>query len=68
MLKKFLLTMSISAGAFVVSVLAHNVISGWFGIEETAFFFIAIILAPIAFLVGAVGSIVAIIKRLRMAK
>ena len=68
MLKKFVLTMSISAGAFVVSVLAHNVISGWFGIEEPVFFFIAIIVAPAAFLVGAVGSIVIIIKRFRMAK
>lgn len=68
MLKKFVLTMSISAGAFVVSVLAHNVISGWFGIEEPVFFFIAIILAPLAFVVGAVGSIVVISKRLRMTK
>jgi len=67
-LKRFLLTMGISAGVFVVSVLAHNAISGWFGIEEPVFFFIAIILAPAAFLVGAVGSIVVIIKRLRMAK
>lgn len=68
MLKKFVLTMSISAGVFVVSVVAHNVISGWFGIEEPVFFFIAVILAPAAFLVGAVGSIVVIIKRLRTAK
>jgi len=68
MLKKFVLTMGISAGAFVVSVLAHNAISAWFGIEEPVFFFIAVFLAPAAFLVGAAGSIVIIIKRLRMAK
>lgn len=68
MLKKFVLTMSISAGAFVVSVLAHNVISAWFGIEEPVFFIIAVILAPVAFLVGAVGSIVILIKRFRMTK
>lgn len=68
MLKKFVLTMSISAGVFVVSVLAHNAISGWFGIEEPVFFFIAIIVAPLAFVVGAVGSIVVISKRLRMTK
>ena len=68
MLKKFVLTMSISAGVFVVSVLAHNAISAWFGIEEPVFFIIAVILAPAAFLVGAVGSIVVIIKRFRMAK
>ena len=68
MVKKFLLTMSISAGAFVVSVLAHNAISAWFGMEEPVFFAIAVFLAPAAFLVGAVGSIVVLIKRLRMAK
>jgi len=68
MLKKFLLTMGISAGVFVVSVLAHNAISAWFGMEEPVFFTIAVFLAPAAFLVGAVGSIVVLIKRLRMAK
>ncbi len=68
MLKKFVLTMSIAAGVFVVSVVAHNAISAWFGIEETVFFVIAVFLTPAAFLVGAVGSIVVIIKRLRTAK
>ncbi len=68
MLKKFVLTMSISAGAFVVSVVAHNAIGAWFGMEEPVFFVIAVFLAPVAFLVGAVGSIVIISKRLRMTK
>lgn len=63
MLKKFLWLMGISAGAFVVSVLAHNLISAWFGIEEPVFFIIAVVLCPAAFIVGAVGSIIAIIKR-----
>ncbi len=63
MLKVFLWLMAISAGAFVVSVLAHNLISGWFGIEEPVFFIIAVVLCPAAFIVGAVGSIIAIIKR-----
>ena len=67
-LKKFLLLMGISAGAFVVSVLLHNGISALFGIEEPVFFIIAVFLCPIGFLVGAVGSIVLAIKRLRMAK
>ena len=63
MLKGFLLTMGISAGAFVVSVIAHNAISAWFGIEEPVFFIIAVFLCPVAFLVGAVGSIVCAIRR-----
>jgi len=67
-LKKFLLLMGISAGAFVVSVLLHNAIYGLFGIEEPVFFCIAVFLCPAAFLVGAVGSIVLAIKKLRMAK
>jgi len=67
-LKKFLLIMGISVGAFVVSVLLHNAISGLFGIEEPVFFFIALVLCLAAFLVGAVGSIVLVIKKFGMAK
>ena len=63
MLKRFLLTMGIAAGTFVVSVTAHNAISAWFGIEEPVFFIIAVFLCPAAFLVGAIGSIVSAIKR-----
>ena len=54
--------MVISAGAFVVSVVAHNMISAWFGIEESVFFIIAVFLCPAVFLVGAIGSIVFIIQ------
>ena len=63
MLKGFLLTMAISAGVFVVSVIAHNMISAWFGIEEAVFFVIAVFLCPLALLVGAVDSIVYAIKK-----
>ena len=63
MLKRFLLTMGISAAAFVVSVIAHNAISAWFGIEEPVFFTIAVFLCPVAFLVGAVSSIVFAVKK-----
>ncbi len=55
--------MAASVGAFVVSVIAHNAISGWFGVEEPVFFFIAVFVSPLAFLVGAVGSIVFAIKK-----
>ncbi len=67
-LKKFLLVMALSAGVFVVSVVLHNVIYGLFGIEEPVFFIIAVFLCPAAFLFGATGSIVLIIKRFRVAK
>ena len=63
MLKRFLLTMGIAAGVFVVSVTAHNAISAWFGIEEPAFFIIAVFVCPVAFLVGAIGSIIFAIKK-----
>lgn len=63
MLRNFLWLMGISAGTFVVSVLAHNLISGWLGIEELVFFFIAVVLCPAAFIVGAVGSIIVLVKR-----
>ncbi len=45
-----------------VFVLLHNVISGLFNIDEPFFFLIALLLCPIGFLVGVVGSIVLAIK------
>jgi len=65
MLKRFLLTMGIAVGVFLVSVVLHNVVSGVFGIEEPVFFIIATIICPVAFLVGAVGSIVFAVKKHR---
>jgi hypothetical protein len=75
-LKFFLILTGASAAAFVASVLLHNFIYGLFifllgpdfwvkiGLkDEPVFFFIAVLVCPIAFLVGAVGSIVLLIKR-----
>ncbi len=68
MLKWFLLLTGASAIGIPVSIFLHNAISALFGIEEPVFFIIAIFVCPIAFLVGAVGSIVLAIKKYRMAK
>jgi hypothetical protein len=65
MLKPFLI---IAAGApivFVVAVVLHNVISAWLGIEEPLFFFVAVVVAPLAFVIGVVGSIVSAITERR---
>ncbi len=58
MLKKFLLLTGASSAAFFIFVLLHNIVSGLFNIEEPVFFIIATIVCPIAFLIGAVGTIV----------
>ena len=80
-LKKFLMLTGASSAGFIVSVSLHNVIYGlfihWFGVgfwdriglgDEPLFFIIAVFLCPIGFLMGAVGSIVLAIKRLRTTK
>jgi hypothetical protein len=65
MLKKFLLLTEASfMGLFVFGIL-HNVISALLNTEEPVFFILAIIVCPIGFLVGAIGSIVLTIKRIR---
>jgi len=69
-LKKFLLLTGASAAGFVVSVLLHNAFYGLFihffgadfwdriGLGDEPFFFImAILVCPIGFLVGAIGSV-----------
>jgi hypothetical protein len=43
----------------------HNAVSALLNTEEPVFFIIAIIVCPIGFLVGAIGSIVLTIKRIR---
>jgi uncharacterized membrane protein YhaH (DUF805 family) len=63
MLKKFIWTIIISAGAFVISVILHNLLSAWLNTEEPVFFIIAVFVCPLAFLVGVVGSIVIAVKR-----
>lgn len=77
--KKFLILTGASAAGFFVSILLHNLVYGlfiyWFGVDfwdgsglgdEPFFFFLAIIVCPIGFLIGAVGSIVLFIKQRRL--
>ena len=66
-LKKFLILTGSSATGFFISVLLHNLIYGLFiaifGVgDELVFFLLAIIICPIGFLVGAVGSIILLAK------
>ena len=75
MLKKFLILTGASSAGVVISVLLHNAIYGlfvhffgadfWNGGDEPVFFVMAVFICPIGFLVGAVGSIVLALKRLR---
>lgn len=61
-LKKFLLLTGISAVGFFIAALLHNIVSAIFDIEEPVFFFIAIIVCPIGFLVGVLGTIALAVK------
>ena len=76
--KGFLLLTSSSAVGVFVSILLHGVVYGLFilifgedfweriGIpDEPAFFIMALIICPIAYLVGTVGSVVLILRRKR---
>ena len=76
MSRRFLLLTGAAAAGFVVSVLLHNAVYGlfiyWFGADfwdriglgdEPVFFFMAILVCPVAFLVGAIGTIALAIKR-----
>ena len=78
MLKKFFLLTGASSVGVLVSILLHNAIYGlfiyFFGADfwdrigmadEPVFFFMAIIVCPVGFLVGAVGSIVLAIRSSR---
>lgn len=58
LLKKFFWVVGMSVGAFIISVFLHNALSGLFGVEEPVFFIIAVILAPLALVVGLIGSLV----------
>ena len=75
MLKKFLILTGASVVGIPVSVVLHNAIYGlfiaWFGAgfwdriglgDEPFFFFMAIVVCPLAFLVGAIGTIVLVVK------
>jgi len=73
--KKFLLLTGASAVGFLVFVFLHNAIYAlfiyffgaefWNGGDEPVFFIMAIFVCPLGFLVGAVGSIILAIKKLR---
>jgi hypothetical protein len=67
-LKFFLILTGGSAAGFVASILLHNFLSALLGPaiglkEEPVFFFIAVLVCPIAFLVGAIGSVIMLIRR-----
>jgi len=64
MLKKFLVMAGASLAVFILSVFLHNMISGLLDIEEPVFFVISTIIAPLAFAVGIIGSLVLFIKGL----
>jgi hypothetical protein len=57
MLRVFLLLTGASAAGMVVSIVLHNVMD-MVGIEEPLSFIMAVYVCPIAFLVGAIGSVV----------
>jgi len=69
-LKKFLLLTGISTVGFLISAVLHNLIyamfKGYFdktaGGDEVVFFALAVFVCPIAFCIGAIGSIVSFIK------
>jgi hypothetical protein len=76
--KIFLLLTSSSAVGFLVGILLHGIVYGLFilafgedfweriGIPDEPFFFLmALVICPIAYLVGTVGSIVLILRRKR---
>lgn len=77
MLKKFLILTGASPAGIIVGILLHNAVYGlfiyffgtdfWNGGDEPFFFIMAIIICPLGFLVGAVGSIVLAIRKSRMA-
>lgn len=75
--RMFLLTAGISLGAFIISTVLHNAIYGtliylfgadfWDKIglaDEPVFFFLAVIICPLAFAVGVAGSLVVFLKGL----
>ncbi len=76
--KKFLLLTGISPLAMVVSIILHNLVYGLFILffganfwerigmgDEPFFFLLAIVVCPITFLIGLLGSIILLIKKKR---
>ena len=63
LLKKFLLLTGGSAIGFFVFVILHNAVYGLFGVEEPVFFILAVIVCPLGFLIGAIGTTVLFRKK-----
>ncbi len=62
-LKRFLLLTGSSAVGFFVFVILHNAVYALFKVEEHFFFILAVIVCPLGFLVGAIGTIVIFFKK-----
>ena len=67
-LKKFLLLTEASFVGLPVFGILHNAVSGLTNFEEPVFFILAIIVCPVGFLVGVIGSIVLRVKKSRADK
>ena len=80
LLRTFWILAGASTAGFAVGSVLHNafyalaeitekwpVLSGAMGVLEATFFLIAVLLCPVAFLVGTVGAIVVIVRRTRPA-
>jgi hypothetical protein len=61
-LKIFLLLTGGSAAGFVVFSVLHNLLYALLGFEEPVCFLIAVVVCPVTFIIGAVGSIVLMVK------
>ncbi|MDA8219608.1 MAG: hypothetical protein M0Z94_18570 [Dehalococcoidales bacterium] len=64
MLKAFLAVAGGSICLFVVGVVLHNAISALLNVEEAVFFLLAVIVAPLAFAIGVLGSAALFVKGL----
>lgn len=62
-MKRFLWLMVVAVVAFPVCVVLHNAISAILGIEEPVFFVLAVVVAPVAFVVGLVGVLANLLRR-----
>jgi hypothetical protein len=60
----FLRIVGIAFGSGITSIFLHNAIGRFGGVEEPVFFVIGVLLAPLAMIVGLVGSLVFFIKGL----
>lgn len=64
LLKSFLVLCPLSLPVFIIGVFLHNALSALFNIEEPVFFIVAVIIAPLVFAVGLLGSLVLLIMGL----